>query len=353
MKPKTMILMVVAVTCGLGASYMTSRLLAERKVETEKVKFLVLRKPVSLGDPIKNPDDFFEEKAVDKDTEPKGVISDKELLKGKVMKRALRVGDHVTLEDVLGALEGGLGVHLPPGFKAVGIRVNPETIAGGFAALPNSRVDIIWTCRRATDKDTFSKVLLEDVLVIAADAVAVRPENGQAMAASVVSLALNTEDALKLALAKENGSIALVLRKFNDKSRAENTQVSLEAVRNDNVHKKGDVSEDGTASNDGSSTPSLVNGLPAMPKAAPKVVVAKEDPKPVIDSKTHVLTIVEGDRQRQIQYQLDKDGHVLNTNVTRGEFGLPPRPEVESPPAPPVPAPTTTSEVAPPARPND
>ena len=30
MKPKTLILMVVAVTCGLGASYMTSRLLAER-----------------------------------------------------------------------------------------------------------------------------------------------------------------------------------------------------------------------------------------------------------------------------------------------------------------------------------
>src|SRR5438309_2345178 len=31
MKPKTMILMVVAVVCGLGASYMTSRLLAERE----------------------------------------------------------------------------------------------------------------------------------------------------------------------------------------------------------------------------------------------------------------------------------------------------------------------------------
>ena len=42
MKPKTLILMVVAVTCGLGASYMTSRLLAERQPEdTEKVKILV------------------------------------------------------------------------------------------------------------------------------------------------------------------------------------------------------------------------------------------------------------------------------------------------------------------------
>ena len=30
MKPKTIILMVVAVSCGLAASYMTSRLLADR-----------------------------------------------------------------------------------------------------------------------------------------------------------------------------------------------------------------------------------------------------------------------------------------------------------------------------------
>src|SRR5436305_1695536 len=38
MKPKTLILMVVAVTCGLGASYMTSRLLAERQTDdTDKV----------------------------------------------------------------------------------------------------------------------------------------------------------------------------------------------------------------------------------------------------------------------------------------------------------------------------
>ena len=35
MKPKTMMLMVVAIGCGLGASYMTSRLLAERNNQTQ------------------------------------------------------------------------------------------------------------------------------------------------------------------------------------------------------------------------------------------------------------------------------------------------------------------------------
>ena len=48
MKPKTMILMVVAIVCGLGASYMTSRLLAERgeapAAEQKKVTVLVAKK---------------------------------------------------------------------------------------------------------------------------------------------------------------------------------------------------------------------------------------------------------------------------------------------------------------------
>ncbi len=61
MKPKTMILMVVAVTCGLGASYMTSRLLAERQPSDEdKVEILVAKKKLDMGMTIKNVDDLFE-----------------------------------------------------------------------------------------------------------------------------------------------------------------------------------------------------------------------------------------------------------------------------------------------------
>ena len=42
MKPKTMILMGLAIVCGLGASYMTSRLLAERnaRMTRKKSRFL-------------------------------------------------------------------------------------------------------------------------------------------------------------------------------------------------------------------------------------------------------------------------------------------------------------------------
>ncbi len=73
MKPKTIILMVVAIGCGLAASYMTSRLLADRanKEQPEaKVKVLVAIKKVPAFEPIKKPEEYFAEKEVPEGTYP-------------------------------------------------------------------------------------------------------------------------------------------------------------------------------------------------------------------------------------------------------------------------------------------
>ena len=61
MKSKTMILMVIAIVCGLGASYMTSRLLAERN---EKVIVLVPKQKLSQWTHIKEPETMFEEREI-------------------------------------------------------------------------------------------------------------------------------------------------------------------------------------------------------------------------------------------------------------------------------------------------
>ena len=77
MKPKTMILMAVAIVCGLGASYMTSRLLAEREEqppeptpEPERVKFLVAKTNLDHGAAIKNPHEMFKERRPSRTTLP-------------------------------------------------------------------------------------------------------------------------------------------------------------------------------------------------------------------------------------------------------------------------------------------
>jgi len=318
MKPKTMILMGVAITCGLGASYMTSRLLAERQGgEPEKVAVLVAKKGLGMGETIKLPEELFETKEFLRGQEPHGALDNAEALKNRVLKRSLRAGDFVTTDDLFGDKEnGGLFTMLPSGYRAIGIRVNSEEIAGGFASLPMSRVDIISTVRRSDDKSSYAQVLLEDVLVVAADTQTHRDEQGRAMPANVVTVAVKPEDALKLRLAQSMGPLSLVLRKFQDPSKAGESVITAEQI------KMGQKRE----------TEEVVEAPPVVAKQEPKVeqpkvevkapVVAKAEPQ----GKRHVLVIREGEHTKQTEYLLDDRNEVVAPEVTRSELS-PPRPE--------------------------
>ena len=151
---------------------MTSRLLAERgSGDSEKTNVLVARRTLNMGSPIKVPQDMFEEKQYVKGEEPPGAILDYEQLKGRILKKSLRQGDFVRVEDMLGANDpaSAFEVNLPQGYRAMGLRVNMESAAAGFATLPLSRVDLFLTGAAATTRRASSKTLRKRVSVLAAD----------------------------------------------------------------------------------------------------------------------------------------------------------------------------------------
>jgi pilus assembly protein CpaB len=226
MKPKTMILMGLAIVCGLGASYMTSRLLAERNVEEqEKVKILVAKRVLSVGERLAKPEELFEVKEVTRDNEPPDAIKDLDALKGKMMKQSRNKGDHVTLANLY---ESG-GLDIPEGHQAVGCPVNLATTAAGLASLPGSRVDLNLTVRGNNPLEVTTITVLENVLVLAADARTSR--EGEIIApASVVTFALKEKDRLTMVNAKEMGILSLSLRKLNDESKAQTTRVTGKTV---------------------------------------------------------------------------------------------------------------------------
>jgi len=228
MKPKTLILMVVAVVCGLGASYMTSRLLAEREdknpepVEVPKVKVLVAKKKVEMHAAMRNkPEDFFVEKEFVKDDNvPKEALTRDDLakLKGKFVKRTLKPGDVVRADDIL---DNNFNLPtLAPGMRAVGIPISAGNSASGFACVPGSHVDVQWTTRIEREGDSITKTLLEDVIVLAADTRSNPGDEGGAMIASVVVVQLSPEDANILTSAMDSGTVRLLLRNFDDKATA-------------------------------------------------------------------------------------------------------------------------------------
>jgi Flp pilus assembly protein CpaB len=344
MKPKTMILMVVAVGCGLGASYMTSRLLAERgnsTEEQEKVVILVARKNLDTGATIKDPTEMFAEKAIPRGDEPKSAVSRFDEVKGRVLKHTLREGDFVSGNDLLSDKESWIAYSLPKGHMAMGIRVNMEGIAGGFASLPLSRVDVIATIR---DKG-FSQVLLQNVLVLAADQQTVRDEGKGAMPAAVVTVALTPEQILKASLAKEFGPLSLVLRKFNDNKVIDNehTKVTLENILNNTRHSD-------TETQQKSDVPQVAVKQPEAPKVEqPKVEVAA--PK----THTHIITILNAERQEQWEFTLDEDDQVVGQRLLprdglRGEPVHPAvPPSLANPPPPGTAAPAGNQPNNPPA----
>jgi len=325
MKPKTMVLMGVAIACGLGASYMTSRLLAERGADdAPKVAVLVAKKTLSTGDTIKNVDELFITKAFAPSDVPPGAITDPEQIRNRILKKSLRSGDHVTPEDMFGETGSeGLPVRLPAGYRAYGVRVSLDTTAAGFAPLPLSRVDLISTVRRGDDSATYAQVLLENVLVLAADTNTDRDVTGKAMPAQVVTLALTPQEALKLSLAQELGTMKLMLRKLGENTKIGHARVTASELKTGESGK--DDAEVQVGSHKEGDPPLPVKNDKTKPKTDKTTKPeAPEATEVVNNGKSFTLTIIEGDKTRRTQYQVNEKNEVIEAEVSRSEL-TPPR----------------------------
>ncbi len=95
---------------------------------------------------------------------------------------------------------------LPEGHRAVALKINTDPAVGGFV-LPGSRVDVF--CTERTRTGTTSRVILEDVLVVAVETTAPRD---RPVLGITVTLAARPADVTKLALAASAGELRLVLR---------------------------------------------------------------------------------------------------------------------------------------------
>ena len=332
MKPKTMILMAVAIVCGLGASYMTSRLLAERDEQAppparaappERATFLVAKTNLDLGAAIKKPQEMFVEKSVLKDDAPKDGITDLKVLKGKFLKRGLRKDDRICLEDLMDE-KTSLLANLPDGYRAIGVQVTNDGTASGFASLPGSKVDVVWTMKRTEDKCSFSKILVVDVLVLAADTKSTRDEGDKAMPAGIVTLALKQSDALKIDLAKRFGPLTLFLRKYGDLT----PPPEKEMFTGDNLFKskldrKGQKKSDtGSAGISEDPEPDPLQNVPALPTTEKKEEKENEKetappPAPKVKRYYHVVNFRQGDKQWRQVIEVDAKGNPIHDDIER------------------------------------
>jgi pilus assembly protein CpaB len=117
------------------------------------------------------------------------------------------------LDAKLAPKEAGAGLTsvIPDGMRAVSVKVNDVIGVAGFV-LPGTRVDIIMTGSPKADEDVASRIVLENVQVLAAGHNVEQDANGKPQNAQVVTLLVTPEQTQKLALAGVDASIQLALR---------------------------------------------------------------------------------------------------------------------------------------------
>jgi pilus assembly protein CpaB len=304
MKPKTMILMVVAVGCGLGASYMTSRLLAERNnkptEEVATVPVLVAKARVPGWQPIKEAEKLFEVKQFPEDVAPKKALGSIAEISGQRLNKPLDEGKPVTQDDLLTKEQADISHQLQPGQRAIAIKVTAESSISGFV-LPGSRVDVVCTTR---GNDPSSKVVLQNMLVLAVDTQDQRNPEQKTIIGQTVTVAATANEATRLALAGSIGELRLMLKGHGDTKRIGNVVVKASDL--DKPLSQNDTSDKVETT---PTPPPTAVKLPVITEEE-KGVVKVEEPKPVIEKprKRHVMTIINGtQRERAVFTEGDDD----------------------------------------------
>jgi pilus assembly protein CpaB len=332
MKPKTLMLMVVAIGCGLAASYMTSKLLAERNTtptEEAKVKVVVAKIRVPAWTSIKNPEKYFEEKEIPESVAPKKGLQELSKLKDQRLSQALSEGEYMLEDKLVNTDQVGLIAKLPAGMRAIALKVNAESLAGGFV-LPGYRVDVVSTTR-GNANESVSKIILQNMLVLAVDTIANRDNQTTSLLGSTVTLAATPEEAQRLSLASALGELRLTLRAPED-----NKIVHLPGSKQDDLSRP---VFDHSGNNEEEEPPVAsappVPPLPPLPKdAPPPITVAEKPPEkqpeppppPPPPPVTHTITIISGEYQQKTVYTLDPVEKVWNSGSTyNGAEDAPPR----------------------------
>ena len=318
MKPKTMILMGLAITSGLGASYMTSRLLADRgSGEQETIEVIVAKRNLNIGERIVKPEEMFEKKTILKEPDTTDAIRDFEALKGKILKQSRNKGDAISLANMYGDKES---LDIPAGHVAIGLKVNQETTAGHLASLPGSRVDLIWFQRGKDNETSRTDVLLEDIFILAADGKIDR--DGLTAVASVVTLALTPAQNVRLNLAKETGTISFALRNPGQKESTAITGLTGDQLRREILMRNKGASDQPIDDHGRAEAHVKTEAPPAVEHKAPVNLptVAAKAPEttkaaPVVErpkTTKREFTIIHNNRIEYIVREVAEDGTIVN-----------------------------------------
>lgn len=321
MRPKSLLLLALALGCGLVASIGISQVMDKRGetvvgYETESIYVALVN--INLNDPIDA--SMVQLQDWPKDKIPQGAISKLEELENRRPRTAIIQGEPILEAKLLaqGEVHDPIG-EIPPGMRLKTISVDAEKSAAGLLS-PGDRVDIqLFVSRNpgAGIPTARTKVILQNIRIYAVDQAVQRAADGGEgrTIAKTVSLLLTPGQANKVALAEQVGELNLIPRSPDDEAVTDDTELSLDDLWADRDTRNTRKREQGPRpESKASSAGGFLSGLMAQVKKA-----TNEKPP-------FVMTILEAEQVREVEFDPFTGKPIRETGSNSYGMAAPPVP---------------------------
>jgi pilus assembly protein CpaB len=308
MRPKSILLLALALGCGLIASWGISDVMernAKRDntpvVETEKI--YVALKDINVNEAL-TPELVVQEDWP-KDKVPHDALRILDEMVGRRAGDKLYEGEPIRNSRLVGANQSA-AAQLPKGYRPYPVRVSAESSAAGLIK-PGDHVDVQLFVKRNPPlgiEETRTQTIMSNLRVFAVDQVYNRAAEDQEaqVVASTISLVVTTEQANKLSLASRLGEMNLMLRHPDDEELA-NDSTSVDELFG---LEEGDrEAERESASIDPNSILQKLKGMKdgAAGTVGPEQAIAVE---PVVDTAPpHQMMVLRGNEIEVIEFPND------------------------------------------------
>ena len=301
MRPKSLLLLALALGCGLVASIGISQVMdrnSKPNAKLETVPIYVALHNINLGDPIAAAMLSLEEWP--KDKVPRGALSKLEELEGRRPRTAIFEGEPILEGKLLAPGQIADPIRsIPKGMRLKTIAVDAEKSAAGLLG-PGDRVDVQLFVRkdqRTGIEAAKSKVILQNIRVFAVDQTVQRSPDGaeERTIAKTVSLMLTPDQASKLSLAEQIGEVSLTPRNPDDEATAEWNEYTIDDLLADGEKSSREKEQGRDATEDEPEQPADNAGLlsairavvpPAVPPFRMEIVEAQDVREMLFDAAT-------------------------------------------------------------------
>ncbi len=219
---KTFLPIALSLVIAIAGSYFLYRWIENQRapkdvvqVKAEAVQVAVATADLSWGTKLKP--EMIKTTPYLKESMPTGYFSSANDLKDRVLLAQLKINDPITEHKLapISVKTGGVAAIIKPGKRAIAVKGDKVIGISGFIN-PGNLVDVLVTVRDPKKKEEKTKIILENIPVLATGTQIQENEKGEPAPVDVYTLEVTPEDAEKIALAAAEGKLQMALRSATD-----------------------------------------------------------------------------------------------------------------------------------------